>query len=77
VTLIAEDGTPPRGVKLINKDALVNIFFSANGMKISNSSKILNKFSMLPANVILFDYRGMGQAIKKISYLLIVYELLH
>tara|TARA_B100000809_G_scaffold193165_1_gene192109 strand:- start:852 stop:1082 length:231 start_codon:yes stop_codon:yes gene_type:complete len=53
-------------VKLINKDALVNIvFFSANGMKISASSKILNKFSLLPANVIWFDYRGMGVSDKK------------
>jgi len=29
-------------------------------MKISSSSKILNKFSLLPANVIWFDYRGTG-----------------
>lgn len=66
VSLTAEDAITLRGVKLINKDALVNIvFFSANGMKISTSSKILNKFSLLPANVIWFDYRGMGISDKK------------
>ena len=66
VSLNAEDGIRLRGVKLINKDALVNIvFFSANGMKISTSSKILNKFSLLPANVIWFDYQGMGASDKK------------
>lgn len=66
VSLVAEDGIMLRGVKLTNKDALVNIvFFSANGMKISTSSKILNKFSLLPANVIWFDYRGMGVSDKK------------
>lgn len=66
VSLTTEDGITLRGVKLINKDALVNIvFFSANGMKISTSSKILNKFSLLPANVIWFDYRGMGVSDKK------------
>lgn len=66
VSLTAEDGITLRGVKLINQDALVNIvFFSANGMKISTSSKILNKFSLLPANVIWFDYRGLGVSDKK------------
>jgi alpha/beta superfamily hydrolase len=66
VSLTAEDGITLRGVKLINKNALVNIvFFSANGMKVSTSSKILNKFSLLPANVIWFDYRGMGASDKK------------
>lgn len=66
VSLKADDGITLRGIKLIQKDALVNIvLFSANGMKISTSSKILNKFSMLPANVIWFDYRGMGISDKK------------
>jgi pimeloyl-ACP methyl ester carboxylesterase len=66
ISLTTEDGITLRGVKLINKDALVNIvFFSANGMKVSRSSKILNKFSLLPANVIWFDYRGMGVSDKK------------
>lgn len=66
ISLITKDGSTLKGVKLINKDALVNIvFFSANGMKIKTSSKILNKFSLLPANVIWFDYRGMGASDKK------------
>lgn len=66
ISLTAEDGITLRGIKLINEDALINIvFFSANGMKISLSSKILNKFSMLPANVIWFDYRGLGVSDKK------------
>jgi fermentation-respiration switch protein FrsA (DUF1100 family) len=66
VSLTAEDGITLRGVKLVNQDALVNIvFFSANGMKVSTSSKILNKFSLLPANVIWFDYRGMGVSDRK------------
>lgn len=66
VSLTAEDGITLRGIKLINKEALINIvFFSANGMKISTSSKILNKFAMLPANVIWFDYRGVGISDKK------------
>ncbi|MGB2741447.1 MAG: alpha/beta hydrolase [Cognaticolwellia sp.] len=66
VSLTAEDGITLRGVKLINKNALINVvFFSANGMKVSTSSKILNKFSLLPANVIWFDYRGMGASDKK------------
>jgi alpha-beta hydrolase superfamily lysophospholipase len=66
VSLTTDDDITLRGIKLINKNALVNIvFFSANGMKISSSSKILNKFSLLPANVIWFDYRGMGLSDKK------------
>ena len=66
VSLTAEDGITLRGVQLSNKNAIVNIvFFSANGMKINSSSKILNKFSLLPANVIWFDYRGMGLSDKK------------
>lgn len=66
VSLISEDGITLRGIKLIQKDARINIvFFSANGMKIKTSSKILNKFSMLPANVIWFDYRGVGISDKK------------
>ena len=61
VSLKFENGITLRGIKLMNKDALVNIvFFSANGMKISSSSRILNKFSLIPANVIWFDYQGMG-----------------
>lgn len=66
VSLTASDGITLRGIKLVNKEALVNIvFFSANGMKINTSSKILNKFAMLPANVIWFDYRGVGISDKK------------
>jgi alpha/beta superfamily hydrolase len=66
VSLTTIDGTTLKGVKLLNDNALVNIvFFSANGMKISSSSKILNKFSLLPANVIWFDYRGVGVSDKK------------
>lgn len=66
VSLTADDGITLRGIKLINKEALINIvFFSANGMKISTSSKILNKFAMLPANIIWFDYRGVGISDKK------------
>jgi alpha-beta hydrolase superfamily lysophospholipase len=34
-------------------------------MKIRQSTKILNKFSLLPVNIIWFDYRGMGVSDKK------------
>lgn len=66
INFTSNDGTQLSGIKLMNKEAVINlIFFSANGMKISQSSKILNKFSLLPVNIIWFDYRGMGVSDKK------------
>ena len=68
VSLITQDGLLLKGVKLLHKDALINIiFFGGNGMKISQSSGILNQFALLPANVIWFDYRGTGVSEKKIG----------
>lgn len=61
ISLTTQEGLVLNGVKLLHKKALINIvFFGGNGMKISTSSGILNKFSSLPANVIWFDYRGTG-----------------
>jgi hypothetical protein len=61
ISLTTQEGLILNGIKLLHKKALINIvFFGGNGMKISTSSGILNKFSSLPANVIWFDYRGTG-----------------
>ena len=66
VSLTTQEGLLLKGVKLLHKDALVNIiFFSGNGMKISTSSGMLTQFALLPANVIWFDYRGTGVSEKK------------
>lgn len=71
ISLTTEDGITLRGIKLIREDARVNIvFFSGNGMKISKSSKILNHFALIPANVVWFDYRGVGVSDKKEKLLL-------
>ena len=59
-------GIALKGVKLSHKDALINIiFFGGSGMKVSTSFGVLDRFSMLPANVIWFDYRGAGVSEKK------------
>ena len=61
ISLTTQEGLLLRGVKLLHKNARVNIiFFGGSGMKISTNSGILNQFSLLPANVIWFDYRGSG-----------------
>ena len=66
VSLTTQDGLTLKGVKLLHENAKVNIvFFGGNGMKINQSYKILNHFSLLPANVIWFDYRGSGLSAKK------------
>jgi hypothetical protein len=66
VSLTTQEGLTLKGVKLLHKDALINIiFFGGSGMKISTSSGILTQFSLLPANVIWFDYRGTGVSEKK------------
>ena len=68
VSLTTQEGLLLKGVKLLHKDALINIiFFGGSGMKISTSSGILNQFALLPANVIWFDYRGTGVSEKKIG----------
>lgn len=66
VALTTTDGVKLKGVKLLHENARINIlFFGGSGMKISQSSGILNQFSLLPANVIWFDYRGVGVSEKK------------
>jgi alpha-beta hydrolase superfamily lysophospholipase len=68
VSLTSEDGLTLNGIKLIHDDAKVNVvLFGGNGMTISNASEILNHFVLLPANVIWFDYRGMGLSAKSDS----------
>ncbi|GHB70953.1 hypothetical protein GCM10008107_20540 [Psychrosphaera saromensis] len=61
ISLVTEHGLTLNGVKLINQDATANvILFAGNGMKISRSPGILKQFSLIPANVIWFDYQGTG-----------------
>lgn len=61
VSLTTKDGLLLKGVKLLHKDARINvIFFGGSGMKISTNYGILKQFALLPANVIWFDYRGVG-----------------
>ncbi|NRA61738.1 MAG: alpha/beta hydrolase [Psychrobium sp.] len=61
ISVSSKDGLLLNGIKLTHQQATVNIvLFGGNGMKISASSGILERFSMLPANVIWFDYRGTG-----------------
>ncbi|MFT5940071.1 MAG: pimeloyl-ACP methyl ester carboxylesterase [Paraglaciecola sp.] len=68
VSLTSHDFLTLNGIKLIHEDAKVNVvLFSGNGMTITNASKILNHFVLLPANVIWFDYRGMGLSAKSDS----------
>lgn len=66
ISLITNDGLTLKGLKLLHENAKVNVvFFGGNGMKINNANKILNHFALLPANVIWFDYRGMGLSEKR------------
>lgn len=66
IALTTSDGVTLKGVKLLHENARINIvFFGGSGMKISQSSGILNKFTLLPANVIWFDYRGVGVSERK------------
>ncbi|WP_299947846.1 hypothetical protein [uncultured Microbulbifer sp.] len=61
VTLTTQDGALLKGIKLLHKDARINIvFFGGNGMKVNKSHDILNHFALLPANIVWFDYRGVG-----------------
>ncbi len=61
VEVITKDNIKLKGVEFTHKNAIANIvLFGGNGMKISRSAGILNQFSQLPANIIWFDYRGMG-----------------
>ncbi|ALO36759.1 hypothetical protein CMT41_16625 [Colwellia sp. MT41] len=66
ISLTTPEGLLLNGVKLLHKNAQVNvIFFAGNGMKISQSAGILDQFALLPANVIWFDYRGTGVSEKR------------
>ncbi|WP_157465939.1 alpha/beta hydrolase [Colwellia sp. TT2012] len=66
ISLTTPEGLLLNGVKLLHKNAQVNvIFFGGNGMKISQSASILDQFALLPANVIWFDYRGTGVSEKR------------
>lgn len=66
ISLITQKGITLKGVKLLHKNAQINIiFFGGGGMKISSSYDVLNQFSLLSANVIWFDYRGTGVSEKK------------
>jgi fermentation-respiration switch protein FrsA (DUF1100 family) len=68
IQLKTPKGLTLRGIKMLHKNALVNVvFFGGSGMKISTSSGILNQFSLLSANVIWFDYRGTGVSEKEES----------
>mgnify|MGYP005995715625 CR=1 FL=1 len=61
ISVITPNGITLNGIKLTKTDAIVNvILFGGNGMRISASAGILNHFALLPANVIWFDYQGMG-----------------
>lgn len=61
ISLVTEDGLTLNGVKLLNQDATANvILFAGNGMKISRATGILKQFSLIPVNVIWFDYQGTG-----------------
>lgn len=65
VSLTSQDGLTLNGIKLLHDDAKVNVvLFAGNGMTITKASNILNHFVLLPANVIWFDYRGMGLSAK-------------
>lgn len=66
VSLTTNDGLTLKGIKFLHENAKINVvLFGANGMKINNANKILNHFALLPANVIWFDYRGMGLSEKR------------
>lgn len=61
VTLTTQDGALLKGIKLLRKDARINmVFFGGNGMKVNKSHDILNHFALLPANIVWLDYRGVG-----------------
>lgn len=65
-SITTPSGLTLNGINLSNNQAKVNVLlFGGNGMKISDASGILNYFSLLPANVIWFDYRGTGVSEKQ------------
>ncbi len=66
ISVSSQEGLRLNGVKLTHEDAQANvIFFGGNGMRISASSALLNRFAQIPVNVIWFDYRGTGISEKK------------
>jgi pimeloyl-ACP methyl ester carboxylesterase len=49
------------GLALMQSSAEANIiFFAGNGMTLNQSAEVLARLSKIPANVIWFDYRGVG-----------------
>ncbi|GAA0812529.1 hypothetical protein GCM10009111_06620 [Colwellia asteriadis] len=66
VSLVTDAGETLKGVQLLHEKARVNIvLFGGSGMKISQSAAILNNFASIPANVMWFDYRGVGVSERK------------
>jgi predicted alpha/beta hydrolase len=66
VSINTDDGVTLSGISFIHPQATVSIvLFGGSGMKISSSSKILERFALIPANVTWFDYRGVGSSTKK------------
>jgi hypothetical protein len=61
ISFVNEEGLTLRGIQAIYPDAKVNILlFGDNGMAINSSINILHQFGKIPANVIWFDYQGIG-----------------
>lgn len=66
VSLVTDAGETLKGVQLLHEKARVNVvLFGGSGMKISQSAAILNNFASIPANVMWFDYRGVGVSERK------------
>lgn len=61
VSVTSKEGHTLRGIQALYHGAKANILlFGGNGMTINQSANIVHRFGVIPANVIWFDYPGVG-----------------
>lgn len=61
LSLERENGLVLRGYALQQPHARANIvFYPGNGMKINQSFKVAERLAKIPANIVWFEYRGVG-----------------
>ncbi|MDC8829675.1 alpha/beta hydrolase [Alteromonas gilva] len=68
VSVTSEGGYKIRGIQALYHNARVNILiFGGNGMSINKSANIVHRFGAIPANVMWFDYPGVGISDKPVK----------
>ncbi|NVK54298.1 MAG: alpha/beta hydrolase [Alteromonadaceae bacterium] len=68
VSVTSTGGYKIRGIQALYHNASVNILiFGGNGMTINKSANIVHRFGTIPANVMWFDYPGVGISDKPVK----------